>query len=459
MGRWNHGANPPTFKLERFPVNLEELNDCGHGIAIWRENNKLTYMTPHGSNDLPIPFQKMLSVVSFNGGPMFNIAGRTDKSVVETASFFIGLEDSTTECSSLMIGTAYIDGFDFRNARFDCLPHIFEVAPSRTLELRNLKLSAAQSAVLATRPGPIELILEECTFSDEGKAFVDAAESHKSSFKTLAFVNSSPLNDDNLKRLLQLDTIERLGLPQLSDDLALLPFAAKIDHLDYDILTLSLFEPEFQTVDIVPKKLALTMLQDYKYMQTKIIDVFKRLENVGHFEELKLRFKFDDNEAGIPRFVSYTLISAVMANPNLKVLDLGTDEDDLEWDMHVQTLFDGLKDHPGLRVIKLNVCQAAFGPNYMHLRKLLARNPNIIVTNENDDIYTDGSLVDELYAMHRFFHGSAELAIQPPLERVSLVGTALVEQASNDFCRSAILLSHHADALNELVQGAVSDEH
>jgi hypothetical protein len=60
----------------------------------------------------------------------------------------------------------------------------------------------------------------------------------------------------------------------LNDNLDLLPLTTKVDHLDYD------------------------MLQDYKYMQTKIIDVFKRFENVGHFKALKLRFKFDDNEDG-----------------------------------------------------------------------------------------------------------------------------------------------------------------
>jgi hypothetical protein len=71
----------------------------------------------------------------------------------------------------------------------------------------------------------------------------------------------------------------------------------------------------------------------------------------------------------------------------MKVLDLSIYDDDLEWDRHVQTLFDGIKNHKGLRTVILNVDEDAFGPrhqyDYSYLQELLTHNRYIEVMNDN----------------------------------------------------------------------------
>ena len=49
-------ASPtPTYKLLRTSVNLEELNEYGYRLAIWRENGNLAYVIPFGkgANNFP----------------------------------------------------------------------------------------------------------------------------------------------------------------------------------------------------------------------------------------------------------------------------------------------------------------------------------------------------------------------------------------------------------------------
>lgn len=108
--------------------------------------------------------------------------------------------------------------------------------------------------------------------------------------------------------------------------------------------------------------------------------------------------------------------------------------DDLNWGLHIVTLCKRLKDHKGLRTLKVSAFQqdepfndeAVFGRNYSYLRELLSHNRYITVTDDDDAIYTDGCcLVDELYSLNRFYRGSAGLLMEPPPERPSLVTTAL----------------------------------
>jgi hypothetical protein len=59
---------------------------------------------------------------------------------------------------------------------------------------------------------------------------------------------------------------------------------------------------------------------------------------------------------------------------------------------------------------------------------------------------------DKLYALNRFFHRSADLVLQPSLDRPLLVATALMNSALSNFQRSALLLADHIDVRYERVQ-------
>jgi hypothetical protein len=415
-------------------------------MAIWRENNTLTYVTPYGSNDLPE--QEFLTLKLREKGAILRITGRTHETISQTAAFFLNLMKPSKE-SALLAVDASNRCLDFRAAPSECLSRIFEAA--QHVRFQNLQLSAQQSITLATRPHPVHLTFSNCELEDEGTAFVDYLEKRTQSFGTLRFINITGLNHDNLQRLLQLEMIERLCIHCLEDE-GLLPFSTKAKYLDYDISSASLSKADLKSLQIVPNQLALSIEHEAEGFPTQsVVTLFRRITEMGHFEELKISFCFYDDYGYIPECVVQALVQAVIGNINLQVLDLSTNEGDLKWDSHVGALFQGLKDHIKLRSLKLSVHRAAFGPDFSDLRQLLSHNRSIFVTDEDGSIYSDGNLVDELYSLNRFVRCCTDLAVKPPSERLLLVAAALMGRALNEFQCSSLLLSEHADLLCEFV--------
>ena len=196
-----------------------------------------------------------------------------------------------------------------------------------------------------------------------------------------------------------------------------------------------------------------------------MVSLFRRLADLGHLEELKYEFVpanagsdavVDDRVA--PDCVIQELIRTAHANSDLKVLHL--DAGSAFWSMHLTTILEGLKDHKGLCALRIDHTSAieSADPGFSHIRELILYNRFIDVTNGEGDFYTDGTSIDDIYALNRFYRGAVGLADDPPSERPLFVATALVEGASNDFRRSALLLSNHTDALVELVQFAQLDD-
>jgi hypothetical protein len=63
-----------------------------------------------------------------------------------------------------------------------------------------------------------------------------------------------------------------------------------------------------------------------------------------------------------------------------------------------------------------------------------------------------------MYALNRFYHGSAALTKDDSTEwRPLLVTKALAEGASKDFEHQALLLTNHADMLFEFISNSVLD--
>ncbi len=357
----------------RKPFHLEELNQFEHGIAIWRSKETLTYVTPHGSDDFPSRDQRCLSLYYNDKGVILRITGKNDDDVVKTAEYFMRLEQPTPESSSLLIGFGGSFGYDFRDVDPMVLMNIFDVAPSRELKLQNLTLSIYQAAALTLIRQPTKLSLCECRFEDDGKLFLIALEERRTKFGSLTLDFMPTLNDDKLQRLLQLDTLEHLGLHKLSDALSLLPFSAKVDSLAYEIFTKSFMKADFRSLNIVPNKLDLCIEHDEIKCPIESICAFlKRIADLGHLTKLKIRFLFHEEDDDVPECVVRELTRARLANYNLEELDLTTWQYDLVWDPHLATLFEGLKGHKGLRTLTLSVEDSAFGPQYSLLRKFLS---------------------------------------------------------------------------------------
>ena len=105
----------------------------------------------------------------------------------------------------------------------------------------------------------------------------------------------------------------------------------------------------------------------------------------------------------------------------------------------------------GLRYLRIEGYPCKTDPNYTMLKQLLNRNRRIQVIDYDTDRVTNGDEIDRMYAFNRFFLDSQSLMqsllpLLPPL-----VAEALINSASCDFPRAAVLMANHPDALCELV--------
>ncbi|GAX27802.1 hypothetical protein FisN_13Hu091 [Fistulifera solaris] len=463
VARWTE-FGPSPYKLLREPKTMKEWINYGNYLGIDHANGTMSYLT-RCSYDRRNPLDATQSILSLSihyaRGEMvqFTIVGSTDNAVAETATFWITAEKLPDGSHDLCVcGRGGFIGF--RGAQAPCLKHLLQVAPSRWVEFRNLVFNAEQAVTLATRPDQIKLSFMDCMFEDGGTAFVTALQERQSPFGLLSFDSlttegKNSLSDDNMKLLFQVGTINELLLSRLHGELALLAFSAKVDHLDYTASSASLLSADLQSVNMAAKKLTVHITNsDESFLTEALVAFWRRVAAVGHFVELKITWASDSLD--VPERVIHEIIHATRNNPDLKILAFG--EDELNFEPHMEILLEGLKDHKNLSTFIIDVYSESLGPDYSHLRKLISHNRNIVVINTSDTIYTDGSTIDDLYSINRFYRGSADLVIKPLTLRASLVATALTEIASNDFRRSALLLSQHVDALHEFVLFADLEE-
>ena len=101
------------------------------------------------------------------------------------------------------------------------------------------------------------------------------------------------------------------------------------------------------------------------------------------------------------------------------------------------------------RTLKIAARNEDFGPGSCHLRKFLSHHRNIIVMDRLGITFSDGLYVDKLYALNRFYRGSADLVKKPSPKRPLLVATCLMESAANNLQCSGLLSSNHLDSLFE----------
>lgn len=79
-----------------------------------------------------------------------------------------------------------------------------------------------------------------------------------------------------------------------------------------------------------------------------------------------------------------------------------------DWCPHLQMVFNAMELHAGLRTFVVR----NYPPediDYSWLERLLSRNRNITVLDERGNRITNGTTIDKLYALNRYFHESAKL--------------------------------------------------
>ncbi len=313
--------------------------------------------------------------------------------------------------------------------------------------------------VLATRRHAINLLLQKCSFADGGTAFVDVLENRRVPFGSLRLMGSAPVDAHKLQQLFQVDCIDHFGAECLTGNFAPLRAKASSVHLHEETQN-NIDVGDIGTLNVFARKLSLCLTVNRTFQRIQALALLRRLAQLGHLVELKIAFWAVNDSHTVPNAnaVTQELIRTVRANTSLRVLDLTTDATYLDWKtQHLARLFEDVKYHEALRTLKIScpdggddedVC----GPSCIHLRKLLSHKRNLAVLDDDGIPYTDGDIVDEIYSFNRFFMGSAGILNEEYLQRSSLATTALVESASYDFRRNALLLANHADILCQLIQ-------
>ena len=364
--------------------------------------------------------------------------------------------------------------FDFSSLRTDQLTQILDANPTRQFFVSTGIWSAEQSVILATRPYPLKLRLvkkraQGFAFLDNGTALVDALAYHRqSSFGSLGIEcdpDGMPFSRSNLRRLLELENIQELEMSPLKEELACLPFSAKVKTLHYRVDARYIQPERFESLEFVANVLGLTIhLGGAESWECLLVAIFHRIAELGHFDGLTFSIDFN-NEGNAARLdcdklstVANALGRVIQSNPHLMVLDLRNTHFRFDWGPHFQTIFKAMEEHTGQYLWCMLKQYPSEDPSYSWLEQLLSRNRNIAVFDRYLQKCSNGSNIDKLYALNSFYRASASIAKECTSVRPLLVRTALVRRASGNYQKTALLLSHHTDMLCEFIDGVNLDE-
>jgi hypothetical protein len=260
-------------------------------------------------------------------------------------------------------------------------------------------------------------------------------------------------------RLLQLEhVVEKLELYMFRPD-ALLPFRAQVHSLNYRIDDYEIQKTHFETLPIVAKELTLSIHITRTENWSDLIVIFlDRVAQMGHFEHLGLEIDLwhtvDDTQMA---WIAAGIVRVLQNNPNLVSLDLSKNRYPLEYTPYLAILFQAMERHPNLRTFRVNSGKMRV-VHFASLERLLFRNRRVTVVNHRDERVTDGTTIDQVYTLNQFYHGSKELIQEWRCTwRSRVTGMVLMESASANFQRTALLLSDHTDVLCELVNGTNDD--
>ena len=241
--------------------------------------------------------------------------------------------------------------------------------------------------------------------------------------------------------------------------------SAKTYALDYDVDLDAISRPDaFNFLDIVAKDLDCASFygdseSEEDNWDVFLVSFFKRLAELGHFERLRLIFPSSEQSTSEQvSNITKAFVDAIKANSNLVYLHIVSESHrSFDWTPHLQDMFEAIEEHPGLRTLVVQRYPPV-DADYSLLKRLLLGNRNIVVLDRAGERCSDGSSIDDLYALNPFYHGSKDLAKESSSLRTNLVATTLVESASENYQRTAVLLSSCEDVLFELVQNMIDDE-
>ncbi|GAX16378.1 hypothetical protein FisN_10Hh407 [Fistulifera solaris] len=476
----------PMFRLLREPTHLEEFDwVTNRDIVIWRDNETVICVCDKPS----LQFEEARYVsflIDRVSQRRLNCAiyGTSDVTIAETVTWFWSLPHSDS-VKNLITGS-HLSHDERRNFSFAALStaqlaHILDSNPTRSVSFTASWLTTQQLVILATRPHPLNLRLTSERrargIKDDGTAFVDELGKRQSSFGSLdinCLKDALLMSQSNLERLLKLDyIIDELRLGLLSDEMALLPFAAKVNTLVYSIKAKDLSPEDFESLDMVMKELKLQISAEGTTWHFLLASILNRITGLSHFERLSFLFDKDifwhlSRVSNADQVVVPAIINAVNGNSNLSYLNMGNIPSLFDTDACMEAVFEAMEEHPGLRTVVLHTYPPGYYSNaednsedprewdYSSLERLLSRNRRITVCDYHGRKFSNGSSIDKLYALNSFFNGSAKVLEETQVLRLVFVATALTESASQNVQYTSLLLSNHTDMLCEFLQTSMS---
>ncbi|GAX16102.1 hypothetical protein FisN_20Hu221 [Fistulifera solaris] len=466
----------PLYEMLREPTHLDEIDWKKYkDAAIGRNNSTVILCSPYGL-DKALEERKC-AVFKISGRQLSlccAIVGETDAAVAETATFFLSLKQDHRVYSMLEVGWFH----DPPNVEFDKavlspeqLAQILDSNPTRELSLVTGTWTAEQSVVLASRPNPLNLKLEDgFRFADGGAAYVATLEKRQSSFGTLCITGITdglPFTCGHLKRICNLNLLDVFGVECLDKECTRLLFAANVNALKLSTHAECCSPENFKALNIVPSDIDLDIRGGGEVPEL-LVSLFNRVAELGHFERLTLsNDKYSDSDPAEGQVVPFddmrrvvnALIRAIEANCKLSYLDLSYSSWAFPWAEHFETIFRAMEEHKGLRTFVVQGrAKKGYTPNYprqfdsLWLERLLSRNRNIEVLDCSQGLWSYGPGTDRLYLLNRFYRGASVSISEPFAVRPLLVAQAMVNSASDDFQLTALLLSTHVDVFCEWMQ-------
>ena len=176
----------------------------------------------------------------------------------------------------------------------------------------------------------------------------------------------------------------------------------------------------------------------------------------GSFEQLGLSHHYRAQTTESASATTQALVRAINGNTKLTHLSLVKSRLLLNA-ANFDEIFNAVGEHKSLRIVALDRYARFLGDDedhyYSALERLLSRNRNLVVLDDEGDRISMKTCIRELYALNNFYNGSKKLVQESEAMRCLLFATVLTERISASFQQAGLLLADHTDVLYEFVAG------
>ncbi|GAX26983.1 hypothetical protein FisN_9Lh289 [Fistulifera solaris] len=313
--KWSR--NMEFYRKTHSPLNATHLMRFMYSKVVWWDE-EVFLMTRKLPTTVKSKFRKGTSKIDLEYGKVY-VYGMTKQSVAQTIEEMLYLMDETSDVVRIgrySAGEARsVVPTTFITSRF--LAEYMKVNPKRRLYFGcGCKLSAEESVALASHPEPLNVGLE-CTFADQGHAFVEALARRTTHFGTIAAHESGMYSSfgylfevKSALANISLETTTRF----FQDSQRRLPLSLPTKHLDYRIYD-AIQLGENQSLAIVSRAITLR----FELLVDPLFHTQFLLAS-GNLQELGIIYKGYDP---LSLAQQAELLQAIRTNQNLYRLELG----------------------------------------------------------------------------------------------------------------------------------------